>query len=182
MKIMVLDTETMAMDINNQFETQKAFDVAAVIYDTEKGIIDSFTAQVEGVRYIGTYSEKLNPDYYHNRPTMSVNDIAERLMAMANSVDAVTAFNADFDQVALRHIGINLKFDFCLMKTFWNVTCETSEYKNWATRTGNVKTDGRPRKTAQAAYRFFSGTDFIEEHNAMSDVLIEVEILKGLLK
>lgn len=181
MRIMVIDTETFALDAKKPFDTQRAFDVAYAVYDTEKGIIDTFTAQVDGIRYIGTYSEQLNPSYYHNRPTVSVNDIAERLMTMANSVDAVTAFNAEFDQVALRHIGVNLKFDFCLMKTFWNVTCETSEYKNWATRTGNVKSDGRPRKTAQAAYRYFSNTDFIEKHTAMDDVLIEVEILKALI-
>lgn len=182
MKILVIDTETMAMDIKDQFETQRAFDIGAAVYDTEKGIVDTFTAQVDGVRYIGTYSENLNPEYYRNRPTMSVKDIKERLTAMAESVDAVTAFNSDFDQKALRNIGILLKFDFCMMKLFWKTTCETSEYKDWATRTGNVKSDGRPRKTAQAAYRFFSKTNFVEEHTAMSDVLIEVEILKGLLK
>ena len=64
----------------------------------------------------------------------------------------------------------------------WQFACETklsqSTYKKLAREAGWVSAAGNIKTGAEYAYRFCSGDfGFIEDHTALSDALIEVDIL-----
>ena len=79
---------------------------------------------------------------------------------------------------------LNKKIDLLCL---WNFACKTflsqklfaylAEKNNWKSEAGNYRTN------AEVAYRYITGNyTFDEEHTALSDVLIEYDILKHCLR
>lgn len=104
-------------------------------------------------------------------------------------VNTVAAYNLAFDRRVIgsthKMLGYNDKVlphkmdQLCI----WRFACETKLntklYKDLAESLGWVSDAGNFRTGAEYAYRFCSGDwGFIEEHTALSDCLIENEILR----
>lgn len=69
----------------------------------------------------------------------------------------------------------------------WNLACETlldtDEYREYAKVHGFVSDKGNYLTSAEVAYRYLKDLpEFIEQHTAMADVEIEIEILLAILK
>ena len=59
----------------------------------------------------------------------------------------------------------------------------TPEYLAWARAQGRVCKDGRPRATAQDAYRYLTEDSYyVERHTALSDARDELKVLAALVK
>ena len=106
----------------------------------------------------------------------------------AFGVDVVCAYNAGFDLRVIRQTHADLGGTgkvlprACDVLDIWQFACETKlsqkQYRNialsqgWVSEVGNIKTG------AEFAYRFVGGDwAFVEDHTALSDVLIEVAIM-----
>jgi len=106
---------------------------------------------------------------------------------LAYNIDCITAYNARFDIGAIKATsnllgtGKVLKNKIDLL-CIWQFACQTilntrgyhlaAEKFGWISDAGNVRT------TAEHTYKYITGNaDFIEGHTALSDALIETEIL-----
>lgn len=103
------------------------------------------------------------------------------------NVDVVAAYNLRFDMGAIRATNKLLNAGKILPRPvdllcIWQFACQTflnstgyhlaAEKFGWISEAGNVRT------TAEKAYAYITGeNDFIEGHTALSDALIENEIL-----
>ena len=106
----------------------------------------------------------------------------------AFDVDVVAAYNAGFDLRVIRQTHADLGNGgkvlprACDVLDIWQFACETKlsqkQYRNLATAQGWVSPAGNIKTGAEFAYRFVGGDwGFIEDHTALSDVLIEVAIM-----
>ena len=69
-----------------------------------------------------------------------------------------------------------------LMSSAINLVGNTQRYQKWALKHGYVTPTGRARATAETMYRFVTSNDeFIEDHTALSDALVESDILAHLV-
>lgn len=101
----------------------------------------------------------------------------------------LSAYNAGFDlrviqqtHESLGHDGLALDLDGIDILDIWQFACETklsqATYKKLARELGWVTPKKNIKTGAEFAFRFTSGDwAFIEDHTALSDTLIEVEIL-----
>lgn len=206
--ILVLDTET-AGEISNPMiydfgykivspsgeELAKFNAVVSEIFDTKSLMVNSFYA-----KKIPAYRQKIASG---DLPMMSWKKIYKQFIKdiRKHKVGVIAAYNLAFDVGAInatmrvcdfekfenfhfsKLVGEKNKKLLCI----WNLACETifqedayhelAETKEWKTAAGNVHTN------AEVAYRFIKENhDFIEEHTALSDVEIEIEILQHILK
>lgn len=100
------------------------------------------------------------------------------------NVKAIAAYNIGFDMGAIRSTNGGNKFlhrNFKILD-IWQFACETilsqkaymeiAKAQNWVSDAGNIRTN------AEKAFAYISGDwEYIEEHTALSDVKIEVNIL-----
>lgn len=115
-------------------------------------------------------------------------------------VDIVAAYNLAFDVRALngtmkmcysegddeqifeKLINQKNKKLLCI----WNLACETmlntDEYREWATQNGQVSDKGNYLTSAESAYRYLiNNPTFVEDHMALEDVDIEIDLLLHIL-
>lgn len=102
----------------------------------------------------------------------------------SHNVTAICAYNLGFDMGAVRATNGGEKF---LHKNFkildiWQFACETilsqKAYIEIAREQGWISDAGNIRTNAEKAFAYVSGNwEFSEEHTALSDVKIEVQIL-----
>ena len=111
-------------------------------------------------------------------------------MALYN-VNVVSAYNLGFDRRVMRQTDALLRGgngqnpiveNGVELLDIWQFACETKlsqvTYKELARSRGWVSAKGNIRTGAEYAYRFCSGDHgFIEDHTALSDALIETDIL-----
>lgn len=106
----------------------------------------------------------------------------------AFEVDVVCAYNAGFDLRVIRQTHADLGGTgkilpaACDVLDIWQFACETKlsqkQYRNIALSQGWVSPAGNIKTGAEFAYRFIGGDwAFVEDHTALSDVLIEVAIM-----
>jgi hypothetical protein len=106
----------------------------------------------------------------------------------AFEVDVVCAYNAGFDLRVIRQTHADLGNGgkvlprACDVLDIWQFACETKlsqkQYRNLALAQGWVSPAGNIKTGAEFAYRFVGGDwAFVEDHTALSDVLIEVAIM-----
>ena len=195
--IMVLDTE--ACDLAGN-----VYDVGYTITNRKGEIISSFNALVleiftDASKMMGAfYAKKL---FTHYAPMLNRSEVA--LMPWADivaqirydmalyNVNVVSAYNLGFDRRVMRQTdallrGGNGQDPICQhgveLLDIWQFACETKlsqvTYKELARSRGWVSAKGNIRTGAEYAYRFCSGDHgFIEDHTALSDALIETDIL-----
>lgn len=199
--ILTIDTETASLDGD-------VYDIAYAIHDKRGNIAvqrnwlvnENFT---NAKRMMGAYyAHKL---FSHYAPMLDAQAI--RLTPWAHivetmrsdiarhGVNVVAAYNLPFDMRVIRQTNATLGTGkpifgaLCTVKLLdiWQFICESRLDNNlyrsvaieqgWISKAGNVKTG------AEFAYRYtFGNFSFIEDHTALSDVLIEVELLAACFK
>ena len=110
------------------------------------------------------------------------------------NVRSVWAYNMAFDYRSLNRTITELSNGFITCFFPDNVTCydlmsasvniigNTRRYQKWAIAHDYVTPTGRARVTAETMFRFISDDEsFIEDHTALSDAMIESDILAHLV-
>ena len=191
--IMVLDTETCDKYGN-------VYDVGYTITNRKGEVLSTYNALVaeiftDGSKMMGAfYAKKL---FSHYAPMLQRGEIAltpwAEIVAQiqadvsAYGVNVLAAYNLGFDRRVMRQtnglLGDGPIFSAPVdMLDIWQFACETKlsqvTYKELARSRGWVSAKGNIRTGAEYAYRFCSGDHgFIEDHTALSDALIETDIL-----
>ena len=190
--IMVLDTETCDLAGN-------VYDVGYTIANRKGEIVTQYNALVSEIftdasKMMGAfYAKKL---FTHYAPMLDAGTIrlqswADIVAQMQNDaetfgVNVLAAYNLGFDRRVMRQTNALLGNGPILPKIemldIWQFACETklstATYKQIARCNGWVSDKGNIRTGAEYAYRFCSGDfGFIEDHTALSDAIIETDIL-----
>ena len=190
--IMVLDTE--ACDLAGN-----VYDVGYTIADRKGVILTKKNFLVEEIftdadKMMGAfYAKKLFTHYAPmlDRNTIALTPWASIVAEMQIDVDAfgvnvLAAYNLGFDRRVMRQtnnlLGLGPIMPAMEMLDIWQFACETKlsqqTYKDIARGNGWVSCKGNIRTGAEYAYRFCSGDHgFIEDHTALSDAIIETEIM-----
>ena len=192
-RLMTLDTETADL-------TGHVYDIAFVVHEKDGTIIETYNALVDEVftdakKMMGAfYASKLFTHYSKMLAAGSVGfanwaDIVANIQRAISdhNVKTVCAYNLGFDRRVIRNTHKSLGFSGAICPPvkqldIWQFACETklsqATYKKLALDAGWVSSAGNIKTGAEYAYRFCSGDHgFIEDHTALSDALIEVDIL-----
>lgn len=194
----VIDTETADL-------TGNVYDIGWIIINRKGEVLAQHNALVREVYTNGDimmgafYAKKV---FSHYAPMLNDGEI--KLQEWTNivaklrehiaqhSVNVIAAYNLGFDMRALDATNRQLSGEKILpnasfkLLDIWQFACETKlnswAYKTIAKQLGWVSDAGNIRTGAEYAYRFCSGEHgFIEDHTALSDCVIECEILKQCL-
>ena len=193
--ILTLDTETADLSGN-------VYDVGYIIHDRAGNELARFNALVEEIFtqpkiMMGAfYAKKL---FSHYAPMLDRGEIKmqswqyiiDRLRSdiVEYNVSTIAAYNIGFDMRAMNNTHRSLTDESkvlespCKILDIWQFACEVKlnnrNYKRVAESLGWVSPKGNIKTGAEFAYRFCSGDHgFIEDHTALSDCQIEVEILR----
>lgn len=199
MNVAIIDTET----TKNGY----VYDLGVAIMNIGTGeVIDSMNVVVEE-----TFNDvsAMNTSYYAckipayleaiNAGELEVLPFSEcfkRFGALleAHNVRSVWAYNMAFDYKALNRTISELSNSFVtsffpgnvacydLMSSAINMVGNTRRYQKWAIEHNYVTPTGRARATAETMFRFIADDDsFIEDHTALSDAMVEADILAHLV-
>ena len=195
---LTLDTETA-----NTLEEPLVYDIGGAIHDKQGNIYHTFNYIIYDI-YVGErelmqtsyYAEKL-PQY---EKALKANELKfKRFMTVyyyihdlikEYNIKAVIAHNMRFDRTALnntlRHVtGGKKKWFFPYNTDLWcslsmarQTIGQQKSYQSWTKENPDRLTQyGQPRLTAELLYQYISGDEnFIEDHTALSDALIEIDI------
>lgn len=193
--ILTLDTETADLSGN-------VYDLGYIIHDRAGNELTRFHALVEEIFtqpkiMMGAfYAKKL---FSHYAPMLDRGDIKmqswqfiiDRLRSdiAEYNVSTIAAYNIGFDMRAVNNTHRSLTGEARVLKSpckildIWQYACEAKlnnrNYKKIAESLGWISPAGNIKTGAEFAYRFCSGDHgFIEDHTALSDCQIEVEILR----
>lgn len=199
MNVAVIDTET----TKNGY----VYDLGVAIMNASTGdVVDTMNVVVEetfnDVSEMATsyYAAKI-PAYLEaiNAGTLEVLPFSEcfkRFSSLLEShnVRSAWAYNMAFDFKALNRTIAELSNGFVtcffpdsvtcydLMSASVNIIGNTRRYQKWAIAHDYVTPTGRARATAETMFRFIADDDsFIEDHTALSDAMIEADILAHLV-
>jgi len=194
MRIITIDTETADL-------TGNVYDIGYIIHDKQGNI------ELERnflVREIFTNPDIMMGGFYakktfsHYAPMLndgsikleSWQTITETMREDFKNADVLAAYNLGFDLRVLKKthnalIGNAAPIFSAPVKLLdiWQFACETKLsqklYRQLATEQGWVSAAGNLKTNAECAYRFCSGEwGFIEQHTALDDAQIEMQILK----
>lgn len=200
---MTIDTETCG-----DFRKPLVYDLGVAVHDRHGNIVETRSWVIREVFYgrsrkmkTAYYSEKL-PLYYEGIKNgewevVSLFRARAEMLEMISQYDikAVIAYNAAFDQKALNctmqefsKYGTDHFFpDSVIFWDSWGMACETilqhkayyknAHAKNWVSDAGNCMSN------AECAFRYTTkNLEFIEQHTALADVLVEVEIFAKVMR
>ena len=199
MNVAVIDTET----TKNGY----VYDLGVVIMNAATGeIVATMNAIIEetfnnvsamNTSYyackIPAYLEAINAGKLEVLP---FSECFKRFSSLLESynVRSVWAYNMAFDFKALNRTIAELSNGFITCFFPCNVTCydlmssainlvgNTRRYQKWAIAHDYVTPTGRARATAETMFRFISDdASFVEDHTALSDAMIEADILAHLV-
>lgn len=197
---LVIDTETLG-------QSRKVYDVGAVIMDRKGNIVERYNALVDEVVNQPTFALDIRADkfaskkadFYLNAINESKVDI-EILASIKAYIDyliqeynaTVVAYNAAFDVRALNKMaqclwGENFFADDVEVFDLWNMAlnaiCGTKRYINYALTNDNLTDKGYIGTSAESVYQYLTDdNEFVEDHTALSDALIESAILARVFK
>lgn len=210
-KFIVLDTEatrTGTVSAARLGEGARVYDLGYIVADasgavySEKRLIISDTFLDAGAMRTAYYAEKI-PAYYQalankTAQLITMQDAFNTLRADIKTYDVrdVWAYNARFDRDALNSTVAHISDAWQtwalpygtkwrdIMRAFESCIYPTKKYAAWAAdQRGGYGKNGKPRKTAELAYRYISGEDeYVEEHTALSDARDELAILLACMK
>lgn len=207
----VLDCETTdktpRVSDRAQPENSLVYDLGWVIYDNKTGevlrersfvIAETF---YDNRRMQSAYYASKLPQYHEGIKrgewvVAGFREVWQTLRADCKEfgVSKAWAYNCQFDEKALNStldhysngynhwfmpykLRLNDIWDYCS-----NIT-STTAYLKFCDKNGYFTPKGNPITNAETVYRFISGArDFVEDHTALSDARIEMEILKAARK
>lgn len=202
--ILILDTET-----TGDFAQPFVHDLGYCIIDKDFNILTQkrfLTKQARACKWALNYSE-----FYRSKASLydseiengtveikAWNDIVKELYndIKTYKVGCLSAYNLAFDFRALNFTEHFLNndsnfiadlFDKKRLLCIWNLACETilqdKEYKEFCKSNGYITQAGNYLTNAETTYKYITNKlNFKEDHTALSDVLIEKEILEHIIK
>ena len=191
--ILLLDTETATL-------TDFVYDVAYAITDRKGRVLETFNALVEENV---TVPEKMAKAYYqkktytHYIPMLGNDEIelmpwSEIVANMRESiarhnVGILSAYNLGFDAKVMRATNKDLGDGPIFQQPvrqldLWRFAAQTllsqKSYESFAREHGLISAAGNLKSSAEASYRYIHrNPDFVEDHTALSDVLVENDIM-----
>ena len=200
-KIIVLDTETLGL------YDQRVYDLGYIVYDKQTGEVLKERDYI--IKQVYDNPELMQTAYYGNKRPLYEKEIADgnakkvwwgyACRVLLNDMikygvepDGVFAYNSrfDFNSILKTCDRYNAKINptekgITDIMDFIKVITETDEYKNFCQANGYLTKHKVPRcqQKAETLYRYLKNeTDFIEDHMALSDSRIELEILLKCLE
>ena len=197
--ILTLDTETADLSGN-------VYDLGYIIHDKDGNQLTSYNALVSEIftqpkimmgafyakKLFSHYAPMLDNSEITMRPWQEIIDQLRSDIVEYN-VTTIAAYNIGFDMRAMSNTHKSLTGEDRVLQSkikvldIWQFACEAKlksrNYKKIAESFGWVSPKGNIKTGAEFAYRFCSGDHgFIEDHTALSDCVIEVEILRQCFK
>lgn len=178
------------------------YNIGGAVHDKDGKVYDSFSFVVEEIFYgkpelmNNCYFVTKIPDYIHGidkgeYKVVTYRQAEEYICALCEmyNIDTMIAHNADFDYRALRNTaevvyGIR-DYEFLpegmrvwdTLAMARSVIVPQKGYQKWCANHDYLTKHGKPRATAEILHRYLSGdNEFVEEHTALADVLIEITI------
>ena len=199
MNVAIIDTETTKSGMVYDFGAAIMNAATGEIVDTMNAIVAETFNDVAAMR-TSYYSNKI-PGYLEainagELEVLGFSDCFKRFGALLESYDvrSVWAYNMAFDFKALNRTIAELSNGFVssffpasvkcydLMSSAINLVGNTRRYQKWAIEHDYVTPTGRARATAETMFRFIADDDsFIEDHTALSDAIVEADILAHLV-
>ena len=194
---LTIDTETA-----NSLDDPIVYDIGGAVHDKAGNIYESFSfviyetfVECADLMESAYYADKI-PSYRAQLADGSrrmvrwltaklyIRDLCEKY-----NITAIIAHNARFDVRAVntteRYITSS-KYRYFLpygipvwdtLSMAEDTICKQRTYIEWAKANGYVRSNGKPRATAEILYRYiFNAEDFIESHTGLEDVMIEYKI------
>ena len=199
MNVAIIDTETTKSGMVYDFGAAIMNAATGEIVDTMNAIVAETFNDVAAM-CTSYYSNKI-PGYLEainagELEVLGFSDCFKRFGALLESygVRSVWAYNMAFDFKALNRTIAELSNGFVssffpasvkcydIMSSAINLVGNTRRYQKWAIEHDYVTPTGRARATAETMFRFIADDDsFIEDHTALSDAIVEADILAHLV-
>lgn len=197
-----IDTETAPIVPSDKVDPNNmlVYDIGYIVHDIKGNVIEK-RSFVVGDIFFGE-SQKMQSAYYADKIPKYLEEIqrGERIVLPFRTimniihddikkydVTIINAYNTYFDLTVLNNTAryLNIaKYFFPYDVIFWDTMKMISvltgkKYDRYCHENGFITSTGRSKKSAEVVYRYISGqNDFIEEHRAYDDVIIELEIYK----
>ena len=199
MNVAIVDTETTRSGMVYDFGAAIMNAATGEIVATMNDIIEETFNDVSAMKTsyyackIPAYLKAINAGELEVLP---FSECFKRFSSLLESynVRSVWAYNMAFDFKALNRTIAELSNNFVtsffpasvtcydLMSASVNIIGNTRRYQKWAIAHDYVTPTGRARVTAETMFRFISDDEsFTEEHTALSDAIIESDILAHLV-
>lgn len=199
MNVAIIDTETTKNGYVYDFGVAIMNAATGEIVDTMNAIVEETFNDVSEMNTayyackVPQYLEAINAGELEVLP---FSECFKRFGALleVHDVRSVWAYNMAFDYNALNRTIAELSNGFVssffpgnvtcydLMSSAINIVGNTRRYQKWAIAHDYVTPTGRARATAETMFRFIADDDsFIEDHTALSDAIIEANILAHLV-
>ena len=199
MNVAIIDTETTLSGMVYDFGAAIMNAATGEIVATMNDIIEETFNDVSAMKTsyyackIPAYLKAINAGELEVLP---FSECFKRFSSLLESynVRSVWAYNMAFDFKALNRTIAELSNNFVtsffpasvtcydLMSASVNIIGNTRRYQKWAIAHDYVTPTGRARVTAETMFRFISDDEsFTEEHTALSDAIIESDILAHLV-
>ena len=186
-----LDTET----VGGATTPTGFYHLGGIIHDREGNIYGCFNYLVADMFDLikdDDYAKK-NFDLYNEmveQGTATMIATQENAVAMVNDlcdyygVTTMTAFNSGFDycKTMCRELLEGREFiDLWLMAL--QTICQKASYKKFCAESGRYNNKGNCRTNAESVFAYLTNTpDYCEEHTALEDSKIELEIFNACIK
>lgn len=185
----VIDTETVG-EMDEDY--LGAFDVGATVINRKGELLDSINILIltnldienafYGKRKIEIYRKLIRNENiviaYNETEALEILDEFFEI----NNVTTICAYNSSFDftRTFLKYRVDEFEF-IDIWKAFLETVATKKKYEKFCIENDYLTKNGKPRATAEIAYRFLTNdNDFIESHTALDDAIIETEILKAV--
>ena len=199
MNVAIIDTETTKSGMVYDFGAAIMNAATGEIVATMNAVVEETFSDVSGMATayyaakIPAYLEAINAGALE---VLGFGDCFKRFGALLESYDvrSVWAYNMAFDYKALNRTIAELSNGFVtsffpasvkcydLMSSAINLVGNTRRYQKWAIEHDYVTPTGRASATAETMFRFIADDDsFIEDHTALSDAIVEADILAHLV-
>ena len=211
--VAVIDTETAPCEVCEEVNPnrERVYDLGMVIAHIDPcgsvRVLDEFSTLISETwrnaermgrafyaNNVGFYELALEVGRIAELPLHKARDCVNSRLARFGVCD-VWAYNAAFDKTTLNKTvdedSNGYEEAFLTVRHQWldirsaagRTALATPEYLAWATSQGRLCRDGRPRATAQDAYRYLmEDAQYVERHTALSDARDELRILAALVK
>lgn len=207
---LVFDTETTALE-KDTFNAPLIYDLGFAVCDKQGNIYESYNYIIRNIFYSDVmknafYGNK-RPWYEEQieNGKIQVRDFGQVLYNMNKVMSrypniTLGAYNLDFDLRALQataKLTQQKRYNGSLESLFdrdfevqdiWGLAVESiylpqKRYKKFIATHELYTPVGNPKSSAEVGYKYLvNNNDFVEDHTALSDVLIEVDILAHALK
>ena len=186
-----LDTET----VGGATTPEGFYHLAGIIHDRQGNIFGCFNYLVADMLdriEFDEYAKKNMPLYtvMLQEGSATLVDTQENAIAMVNAiceyynVQTMMAFNSGFDycKTMCRDLLEGREFiDIWLMAL--ETICQKASYKKFCAENGRYNKKGNCRTNAETVYAYLTDTpEFCEEHTALEDSKIELEIFNACIK